>query len=148
MKTTELLTMVLSMSACPVALRDTASNMVSGARHTSIFYFTAGEVCHLAELLTALSPKDRIHYKLNAPRGSSSMAEVIRILTRWVQNNDQLCNHIMQAQSSFHFPPFHFHSNRIWMNFLGFSRHSRNTGYSFILSPCQPERRSAVCVFI
>lgn len=111
-----------------MALRDIASNMATGARHTSIFYFTQGEVCHLTELLTALSPKDRIHYKLNAQRGCSSMAEVIIILTRWVKNNDQLCNHIMQAQSSFHFPPFHFHSNRIRMNFLGFSRHSRNTG--------------------
>lgn len=111
-----------------MALRDIASNMAAGARHTSIFNFTQGEVCHLTELLTALSPKDGIHYKLNAQRGCSSMAEVIIILTRWVKNNDQLCNHIMQAQSSFHFPPFHFHSNRIRMNFLGFSRHSRNTG--------------------
>lgn len=76
------------------------------------------------------------------------MAEVIIILTRWVKNNYQLCNHIMQAQSPFHFLPFHFHSNRIRMNFLGFSRHSRNTGYSFILSRCKTERCSAVCVFI
>lgn len=47
-----------------MSLRDIASNMVTGARHNSFFYFTDGEVCHLTEFLTDLSRKDRIHYNL------------------------------------------------------------------------------------